>query len=44
VRAAAKAKLQHNATAKELEEETKRAMGTAEHAFLKEKMDGSKSK
>ena len=41
--AAARAKLEHEATNKDLKVETKRAMEIAGHAFLKEKMEGSKS-
>lgn len=41
--AATKAKLERDATAKDLEEEAKHAMETMGHAFLKEKMESSKS-
>lgn len=41
--AVAKAKLEHEAAAKELEVETKRAMETVGRAFLKEKMAGTAS-
>lgn len=41
--ATAKAKLERDAIAKDLEEETKRAIETAGRAVIKEKMESSKS-